>query len=316
MSRSERRASPSAETVDPFKTGQTAPGIFGGMKTPMTLVRGLIRYTFAPLFFLTFIAAAVWTVQSSAPLLVLPGLLAAAIAGAFLAEGVAPYEPAWNRPRGDARRDALHALVNEAAVALSVTAVPLLSAVIPGLGLWPAGLPLWLQLALAVLVADAGITLAHFASHRYAPLWRLHAVHHSVTRMYGFNGLMKHPLHQAIETLAGTAPLLVLGLPHEVAILLGFAVAIQVMLQHANVDMRIGPLAYVWAVAPAHRHHHVASKTDGDVNFGLFTSLWDHLLGTFVIDRPGPRDGELGVAGEPDYPVPYLKQLAAPFRRE
>lgn len=132
--------------------------------------------------------------------------------------------------------------------------------------------------------------------------------------MYGFNGLMKHPLHQAIETLAGTAPLLVLGLPFEVAALLGFAAAIQVMLQHANVDFCLGPFIRIWAVAPAHRHHHLASATDGDVNFALFTPLWDHFLGTYRDSCPAPRDGQIGIAGRPDYPQDYARQLVEPFR--
>lgn len=281
----------------------------------MSLLRTLIRYGYAPVFFLGFVGAAVWVVDAGASLLWLPALLACAIGASFAAERALPYEPVWNRAKGDAWRDVCHAAVNETATALSAGAVPLVALLWPGLGLWPAGLPLWAQLALAIVVADAGITLAHYASHKIEPLWRLHAVHHSVQRMYGFNGLMKHPLHQAVETLAGTAPLLLVGLPAEVALLLGFAVAIQVMLQHANVDMRIGPFVRIWAVAPAHRHHHLASGTKGDVNFGLFTAVWDHLLGTFVADRPMPRDGEIGVAGRPDYPVGYVAQLVEPFRR-
>ena len=164
-------------------------------------------------------------------------------------------------------------------------------------------------------MADLGITLAHYASHRIAALWRLHAVHHAVKRMYGFNGLLKHPLHQAIELTAGVAPLVLMGMPQNIAWLLAFAVAIQLILQHSNVDMKIGPLVYIWAVAPAHRHHHLASQTDGDVNFGLFTSLWDHLLGTFRSGADTPRAGEIGVFGRPDYPKGYLLQLMEPFRR-
>lgn len=49
-------------------------------------------------------------------------------------------------------------------------------------------------------MADLGITLMHWLSHRSALLWRLHAVHRSVHRIYGLNGLMKHPL------ITGTAP--------------------------------------------------------------------------------------------------------------
>lgn len=65
-------------------------------------------------------------------------------------------------------------------------------------------------------------------------------------------------------------------------------------------------------MAPGHRHHHIASKAKGGVNFGLFAMLWDHLLGTFVIGRPAPREGELGVVGRPDFPVlSFLKTLSA-----
>jgi sterol desaturase/sphingolipid hydroxylase (fatty acid hydroxylase superfamily) len=171
-----------------------------------------------------------------------------------------------------------------------------------------------LQLLVAIIAADLGITLVHYASHRSALLWRLHAVHHSVTRLYGFNGLMKHPLHQLLETLGGTLPLLLLGLPVEVALLLGFSVSIQLLLQHSNVDMRIGGLRHVFAWAPVHRLHHLKYGTAGDVNFALFLPLWDRLLGT-ALHLPGYAlaDDDLGIGDRPDYPQGYLAQLREPF---
>jgi sterol desaturase/sphingolipid hydroxylase (fatty acid hydroxylase superfamily) len=281
----------------------------------MTLVKAMLRYGYAPLFFVGFVATAILLVERAWPLWWLPALLLAAIAVSFLAERILPYEPEWNCDQRDSTTNILHAIVNEASIFVSVLALPLIAAHIPGLNLWPHDWPLWLQLGLAILVADFGITLTHFASHRYGWLWRLHAVHHAAPRLYGLNGLMKHPLHQALELAAGTTPLVVMGFGTDVAWLLSFAVAIQLLLQHSNVDMRIGVLGYLWAIAPAHRHHHIASAKDGDVNFGLFTSLWDHLLGTFILtERPTPRAGELGVEGEPDFPRSYGVHLLAPFR--
>lgn len=281
----------------------------------MTLLRTLVRFGYAPLFFLSFIGAAVTIVAAGAPKWWLPMLLTAAILSSFLVERILPYEAKWNHDQGDSSTNFTHAFVNELSIAVSLLALPLVAKYLPGLGVWPQHWPLWLQLALAILIADFGITLTHFASHRSDWLWRLHAVHHSAPRLYGFNGLMKHPLHQALELTAGTTPLVVMGFGTDIAWLLSFAVAIQLLLQHSNVDMKIGPLGYVWAVAPAHRHHHIASARDGDVNFGLFTSIWDYLLGTFVLNaRPTPRAGELGVEGELDYPRGYFGHLAAPFR--
>jgi sterol desaturase/sphingolipid hydroxylase (fatty acid hydroxylase superfamily) len=53
----------------------------------------------------------------------------------------------------------------------------------------------------------------------------------------------------------------------------------------------------------------------GDVNFALFLSVWDRLLGTaFHSDHP-MRGDDLGIGSRPDYPDAYLAQLADPFRK-
>jgi len=100
-----------------------------------------------------------------------------------------------------------------------------------------------------------------------------------------------------------------------VAAVLAFAIAIQLLLQHSNVDMRPGVLGRVMAWAPLHRFHHMRYGTAGDVNFGLFLTVWDHLLGT-AFDAPGYRlqHRDLGIGSQPDYPRDYPGQLLAPFR--
>lgn len=280
------------------------------------MVLAVLRYAFAPIFFLGFIGAAVALSQGGHEPLVLGPLLVLAIIVSFVAERAVPYEQAYNAPQGDGWRDVVHAVVNEMLNAVSILSVPAIAAVFPKTGLWPSAWPLPLQLLLAIAAADAGITLAHFASHRSELLWRFHAVHHSVHRMYGFNGLMKHPVHQSFELTCASLPLLLLGMPVYIAWLLGFAVAVQLLLQHSNVDLRVGPLVHLWAVGPAHRFHHSNRAGEGDVNFGLFSSVWDHLLGTFRFDpAASPCVGELGVVGRADYPVDYFPQILEPFRR-
>lgn len=275
----------------------------------------LIEGCWAPLFWLGFIGTAVLLVAANVSLMWLVALLGLAITVSFLLEQVIPYEPNWNSNHGDRFRDWLHAVVNETANALTVSLIPILAIMRPWDGIWPSDFPLWLQLALAIIVADCGITLAHWASHKLNWLWRFHAVHHSVKRMYGLNGLMKHPLHQAIETVAGTLPLLLAGLPVEIGALLAFAVAIQLLLQHSNARMRLGPLRWVWAVAPLHRFHHNNAAGEGDVNFGLFTTAWDRLLGT-AVDEPDRRfyPGELGLSNNETYPSNWWAQMQEPFR--
>jgi sterol desaturase/sphingolipid hydroxylase (fatty acid hydroxylase superfamily) len=282
----------------------------------MVVLRALMRVAYAPLFLCGFVGLAIWMLgeRQWAPLWLLV-LLMPAITASFAFEAWLPYRSDWNRNRGDFSRDLVHALVNEALNVAALACIPLLAGVLPQSGLWPAQLPFWAQVLFAVVVADLGITLVHWLSHRWSPLWRLHAVHHSVRRMYGFNGLMKHPLHQSVEAIGGVLPLLLLGMPLDVAAVLTFAIAIQLLLQHGNIDMRSGVLNHVFAWAPAHRFHHLRYGRAGDVNFGLFLTVWDRLLGT-AFDGRGYhlRSDDLGIGSRPDYPESYAAQLIEPFR--
>jgi sterol desaturase/sphingolipid hydroxylase (fatty acid hydroxylase superfamily) len=279
-------------------------------------MRSALRVLFAPIMLIGFNGAAVWIVVAHASLFWLGPLLMAAIGFAAGVEQIIPFEPTWNRGQGDSARDLTHAVVNQAINLSSVAIIPVFGFLHPWGSVWPNAWPLAAQLLLAVIVADAGISLAHYFSHRWPWLWRFHAVHHSLNRMYAFNGLMKHPVHQAIEIASGGALLVILGMPPLVGLLLAFAVAVQLLLQHSNADMRIGPLAWLLAIAPVHRRHHRRAAEAYGVNFGLFTNLWDHLLGTADVGqaaRVGP--GDLGIEDWPDYPQSYAAQVARPFAR-
>ncbi|MHC8313286.1 sterol desaturase family protein [Pseudomonas sp. GT1P32] len=278
-------------------------------------MKRIVARIYAPLFWAGFIGVGVWLVGyiRLSPGWLLPVFLTA-LAVSFLAEWALPYEVRWNRSAGDRARDIVHGLVNETLNALGLLALPGLVALLSFDGAWPREWPLWLQLALAIFIADGGLSLMHYASHRVKGLWRLHAVHHSVERLYGFNGLMKHPLHQLLEASAGLLPLLLLGIPPDVAALLVFAIAIQLLLQHSNVDMQLGPLRRVFAWAPVHRFHHMKYGRAGDVNFGLFFNCWDLLLGTgFYTTDHEIRHGDLGIGSRPDFPRGYVAQLRDPF---
>ena len=63
---------------------------------------------------------------------------------------------------------------------------------------------------------------------------------------------------------------------------------VQLLMQHSNADYRIGFLARHLALNQAHRSHHRCDGERGNVNFGLFTNLWDRLLGTMVFEKDVP----------------------------
>ena len=281
-------------------------------------MKSLFAALYGPVFWAGFIGAAAWLVAARhLSLWVLPPLLLLALLTSFLAERYLPYDGDWNQDQGDGARDIVHALVNETLYLLGLAIFPWLAGTMALGPFWPGALPFWGQLLLTIVIADFGITLVHYLSHRSYFLWKLHAVHHSVQRLYGFNGWMKHPLHLLLEAAGGMLPLLLLGIPERVMGVLAFAVAVQLLLQHANVDMRMGPLRHVFAWAPLHRFHHMKYGTAGDVNFGLFFTCWDRLLGTrFDAPRYRMAGKDLGIGSRPDYPCAYAAQLLEPFRAE
>jgi sterol desaturase/sphingolipid hydroxylase (fatty acid hydroxylase superfamily) len=278
----------------------------------MSLLYAFARYGYVPFMLIGLNGLALHLASSGVRFWIVGMLTLIAIASAFLAEHVLPYEQAWNKSQGDAGKDAAHSLVYELSGAILL--LPLIASVVPWNGFWPRQWPLWSQLLGAIVVADIAMTSIHYVSHRVDWLWRLHSVHHGVGRLYGFNGLVRHPLHQQIDLAIGTLPLVLAGMPVDVAVLLGFAITVQLIVQHSNVDYRLGPFEHLLAIGPVHRLHHVNWAGEGDVNFGLFFTIWDRVLGTY---RPAtectPRVGDIGVQDQPCYPQRYLDQLALPF---
>lgn len=279
------------------------------------MLKAFGRTIYAPLLSFGTIGSGLWLVAGDFPLWSLVLILLLAIVVSFWVERIFPYEPDWNRAKDERVKDILHAIFNEGLLIVAILMIPVLSALAPWPSLWPSQFPLWFQLAISVIIADFGITMVHYASHRFDWLWTFHAPHHAAQKLYGFNGFVKHPVHQGLEMIAGTLPLILLGMPIEIGALLGLAVAIQLLLQHSNVDIQLGILARFWAIAPVHRLHHRNHSGEGDVNFGLFLTIWGNLLGTAAKEPYLKLESkDLGIEGRQDYPKSYWGQLAEPFR--
>ncbi len=242
--------------------------------------------------------------------------LLGAILVSFLAERISPFNADWNRNKNDGVRDFFHAVVNHLTMIGFMTAVYYLFDVIkiPTLQVWPRTWPFFVQVMLALLIADALMTFAHYISHRNEFLWRLHSVHHSVKRVYAFNGLMKHPVHKFFEASCGFIPLFLLGMPVWLGFFTGYVAAIHFFLSHANVNMKNRFLSKSLALASVHRFHHLQKRRSA-VNYGIMFNFWDMMLGTFHDDPKAVLvTEELGIRDYPDYPDDYLSQMIIPFR--
>lgn len=289
----------------------------------MSALRALVRYGYAPFMMLGLTTVAYLVVEELvverghtwAYLLMIP-LLAVAYLTAFGAEKIAPFFDEWNdhEEHGDAKTTFFHILVYEYQATVGVLLIPVICFLFPFQGLWPTQWPMWAQVIMAFVISDFGFMVMHYLSHRYAPLWRLHAVHHGVGRLYGFNGVLRHPLHQVIDMVIANMPLVIIGMPVPVAVVLGFLISVTLIVQHSNVDARLGPLQKHLSIGRVHHLHHVNWGTEGDCNFGLLLTVWDRMLGTFQETPSRPITAkDLGVDEVPNFPKGYIEQFLFPL---
>ncbi|MCP4330465.1 MAG: sterol desaturase family protein [Alphaproteobacteria bacterium] len=180
--------------------------------------------------------------------------------------------------------------------------------------LWPHDGPIVLQVVLMILAADLFRYWLHIACHRLAPLWRLHAVHHSVKQLYWLNVGRFHPFEKSIQFVFDTLPFIVLGVADEVVALYFVFYAVNGFFQHSNCDVRLGILNQIVAGPELHRWHHALDLEKANHNYGNNLIVWDRLFGTRYL----PADTavkELGL-DEPAYPQSFLGQMLAPFRNK
>lgn len=230
-----------------------------------------------------------------------------------------PHEKSWNKDDGQTFANIAHTLMSKGTVQTLIifsTAIGLASYVTPaaepGHGIWPREWPIVAQVVLGVVVAEFGLYWAHRLAHEWLPLWHFHAVHHSVTRLWIINTGRFHFLDSLVSILLGMTILLVLGAPMEVLTWLSAVTAFIGMLTHCNVEMRFGPISWVFNTPGLHRWHHSRDIREGNKNYGENLILWDQVFGTYY--NP-PRRPPENIGINEYMPPGFLQQLAHPFRK-
>lgn len=238
----------------------------------------------------------------------------------YILEQVMPHEAVWNDNDGQTFANIAHTLTSKGVVEAAVifsTVIGISTYVTPaaeaGYGIWPRAWPMAIQVALAIVLAEFGLYWAHRIAHEWPWLWRFHAVHHSVTRLWIVNTGRFHFVDSFKSIAIGMAILLSLGAPMEVLIWLSAITAFVGMLTHCNVDMKFGPLSWWFNTPELHRWHHSKDLREGNKNYSENIMLWDHVFGTYYNARDYRPPVDIGI--KEDMPAGFLAQLAWPFRR-
>ncbi len=234
----------------------------------------------------------------------------------FLLERRLPYERKW-LDGWDWNLDFLYYIINYIIKVVAQLQFLWLSAIFDFPRIFPTELPFWLQVVMALTIMDFFLYYIHKISHQYLFLWNLHAIHHSSERLYFLNGEKRHALHQILEGAPGIIVCLLIGTPPVVIVTALAILAINMFMQHTNLDYKAGILKKVFSVAELHRWHHRADFADAQVNYGAWLIIWDYLFGT-VYDNPRMvrQLGDIGIREEPNFPRNYAGQFLYPFSRE
>lgn len=278
------------------------------------MMRVAISYLLWPLLLVTCIGLTQLGMASGHGVLVFNLVYLSLAVTLFFLERAMPHERNWLHNDGQILPDLAHTLLNKGLVQILVvtaTAMGAAEALAPeGGGIWPKEWPLAAQVLAGLVVAEFGLYWAHRLAHEVPFLWRFHAVHHSVTRLWFFNTGRFHFMDTALSIVLSQPLLFLAGAPKEVFIWVSGITAFIGILTHCNVEMRFGFLNYIFNTPGLHRWHHSMDLREGNKNYGENLMLWDLLFGTHFNE---PRRPPAVIGIQDHMPVSFTGQLIQPF---
>lgn len=235
----------------------------------------------------------------------------------YFLERYMPHEQEWEKPDGQTFASILHTISSKgtvqgllifgAVIGLAELITPLSE---DGYGIWPRDWPMWAQVILGLVAAEFGLFWAHWLGHRVEFFWNFHAIHHSVTKLWFVNTGRFHFIDSLVSILLGLAILLPLGAPMEVVQWMSAITAFIGMLTHCNVEMRFGPISWVFNTPELHRWHHSKDLNEGNKNYGENLMIWDHVFRTYFNENRRPPS-DIGI--KELMPPTFWHQIIWPF---
>ena len=284
------------------------------------MVRQVLRFTVFPGVFGGSLGATWWGLQEGySPVLLVFAVTTIAALTVTVMEHVLPYQRAWSKSHGDVPTDLFYGVFSLLAAPrlfepLILSSLLWLASSSPSVTeIWPTEWPWLIQLATAMVIAELGSYAWHRLMHEWEPLFRLHATHHSVPRLYWLNATRFHPLDNVTMYALHVLPLVVLGVEESVLVGLTVWSLVHGFFQHANIDVRLGPLNYVFSMAELHRWHHSTVPAEANHNYGSNLILWDLVFGTFYWPRQRQPPVNIGLYDLPTFPQRVVPQLLSPF---
>ena len=237
----------------------------------------------------------------------------------FSLERWMPHEREWTKPDGQTLANILHTLSSKgtAQLLLQFGGIVGLTELMQDSahGIWPHSWPLAAQVMLGIVVAEFPLYWAHRLGHEWPVLWRFHAVHHSVTKLWIVNTGRFHFVDSLYKIVLSVALLLALDAPSVVVIWFSAFTGFIGMLTHCNVEMRfVAPLSWIFNTPELHRWHHSKELREANRNYCENVMVWDILFGTYFRESHRRPPADIGI--REFMPPRFLHQIIWPFLTE
>ncbi len=177
-------------------------------------------------------------------------------------------------------------------------------------------LPLWLEVALAVVLLDYTLYVWHVLTHRVPLLWRFHVAHHADLDLDASTALRFHFGELALSVPWRAAQVALIGVSPLALSVWQTLLLLSIMFHHSNVGLPIKTerrLNRLIVTPRMHGIHHSIVPEEAASNWSSGLTVWDWLHGTLRLNVP---QDEIMI-GVPAYREPeeveLIKVLEMPF---
>lgn len=177
-------------------------------------------------------------------------------------------------------------------------------------------LPVWLEVAAAVLLMDYTLYLWHILTHRVPGLWRYHVVHHIDLDLDASTAVRFHFGELTLSTPWRVTQVLVIGTSPLALSIWQTGLLMSILFHHSNVGLPLAierRVSRILVTPRMHGIHHSDVRDETDSNWSSGLTLWDWLHGTLKLNVP-QSEIAIGVPAfrDPD-DVTLPNMIALPF---
>lgn len=169
-----------------------------------------------------------------------------------------------------------------------------------------------MQIITLIIAADFLGYWSHRMRHSNRYLWAFHTIHHSQTTLTAVTNYRFHIVDETVLRLWLFIPFQILGPGITMWLLVDFAMAWILLVQHSNFNWSYGRFGRIFVSPSFHRVHHSTEERLQNRNYAMLFSFWDDLFGT--AERNAPIPAVHGLSGNP-VPETLIGQITYPFTK-